>query len=352
MQLELAKANNEMAAKLMKTLPKGSVFSPLSIGYALSLVHQGAIGNTETELTKFLGRKYTMDDLSALLKQFNNDLMKLTNALVINKNYVLHDSYLDSMRQLALINTEDFSQAVKVAKQINSYIEQKTNGMIKDIVKEEQVTPATVMFLINTVYFKANWDRPFEVALTRKELFNATTEVDMMTRTGKMSYYLDPTTKAQMIEMNYQGGQYCMGFILPAEGEDLRSCVSCLDKTQNCSTTKVKVHIPKFTHRKQTELVPLLQKLGVSDLFSSGSARLDKMTPQLGTCVSDIIHEAVVIVDEKGTEAAAVTVIRCMSESFRVEPDPVVFYANRPFLYYICHIPSNMMLFVGDYDGK
>jgi serpin B/serpin B11/12 len=95
-----------------------------------------------------------------------------------------------------------------------------------------------------------------------------------------------------------------------------------------------------------------MQALGVNDLFNESTCKLDAMTSAAGTFVSAMIHEAVVIVDEAGTEAAAATVAVCCQESCMMGPPPAVFYANHPFIYYIKHNISDLILFVGDYHGE
>lgn len=144
-----------------------------------------------------------------------------------------------------------------------------------------------------------------------------------------------------------------MGIILPRENIDVNKCGNYLCANIAYTTQYVEVHLPKFTHRKNIDLIPLMQKMGVTDVFSSLKSQLDKMTIIGVTYVSTMIHEAVVIVDEDGTEAAAVTVAVCVNESCSMrKPKSTVFYANRSFIYYIKHVPTNTLLFVGDFQGN
>ena len=95
---------------------------------------------------------------------------------------------------------------------------------------------------------------------------------------------------------------------------------------------------------------PNLKKLGVNDLFSSDSADLNLIGDEL--YVSEIMHEAVVIVDEQGTEAAAFTAVMLATRSAKIQQQPILFKADHPFIYYIKHNTSNLILFIGFYDAN
>lgn len=344
-------SNNTLAVKLFETLPPNSICSPLSIAYILSLLHLGSGGNTEVELTTVLGSKNSIRNLADVFGLFNNDIIKLANTILVNGSKCLQPEFLEMVKDLALVSNEDFKVPAPVVAKANDFIERNTNGLIKDIVKPAHVTADTVCILINTIYFKTVWDSQFKVKHTKKMTFNNGTtnpQVDMMTQVEDFPYFETPAVK--VLEMPYKGKEFCMGFILPKDHANLRGCIQYLTKGQRRSR-EVTVYIPKFTHRKNTGLVPVMQALGVNDLFSGDKCNLDAMSMAAGTYVSDMIHEAVVIVDEAGTEAAAVTVAVCVQESCMMCPPPAVFKADHPFIYYIKHRPSDLILFVGDYHG-
>lgn len=347
------KASNHNFTKVLSSiLDQDQIFSPLSILYVLSLLHHGASENTEKQLDKIFGKKYSWEQLEKLNQVFNvetnkslvSQTVKLANAVIINKNCQINDSYLDAIGKLARIVHEDFRNVAHIVKITNEFIENGTNHLIKNIIKNGDITPDILMILINTIYFKASWSEQFKKNLTKKEYFNKDKIVDMMMITNTFNYYED--SKKQILELLYQSQDYSMGFILPAPGVTLD--VNELDfdpakfKYQN-----VEVHIPKFTHRVNIDLIPVLQKMGLTDLFND-NCNLNKICSNIH--VSKVIHEAVVIVDENGTEAAAVTVVM-MKESYRRKSkEPVIFYANRSFIYYIRHV-SGLVLFFGHYHG-
>ena len=325
------------------------VFSPLSITFALSLLHLGARGNTDKQLTELFGHKYSVNELNDIYTLFNNDVMRLTNALIINEKYKVNDQYMNMIKGLALVENRDFGDGSLVVKRVNDYIDTNTKGLIKNILKQNDVSASTVMVLINTIYFKADWLHEFKHENTYKAPFRGIKgEVDMMRQTNSFNYY--ENDKLQIIEMAYKNVEYVMGVILPkgdavpklSNGE-FGALVGKLGREI------VELHLPKFKHRKNVQLVPVLQKLGVTDLFNS-KADLEIAGRAY---VSNVIHEAVVIVDERGTEAAAVTVI--VMKEMAVGPEhrkTIVFRADHEFIYYIRHVPTNVVLFYGDFNGN
>ena len=337
---------NILTEKLFNQTSIDRVFSPLSIAYALSLVHLGAGGNTNSELTQLFGNKYTLDTLKQMYKLFNNNVVKMTNCLAVNQHQQVNPEYLQMLDSIALVMNVQFND--DLVKTLNAYIEQNTKGLIKDVIKK--VNPSDLAILINTVYFKAKWLNPFDKYFTKKADFTnalTTTQVDMMYQKKKIPYYED--SAIQLIELLYVGNEFCFGVLLPKQV----GIVPILDINQlgiviqSLKSEDVRLSLPKFTHRRNVNLIPLLQQSGVNDLFTY-TANLDKIAQ--GTFISTAIHEAVVIVDEEGTEAAATTVMM-MSKGLVMTKD-FVFNANHSFIYYIRHNPTNTVLFVGDYHGN
>ena len=365
--------NNNLASKMFSGMDTDKVFSPLSIAFALSLLHIGARENTDAELCKLFGGEYDISDLEAIHHIFNNDVVKMTNCLAINHHLDVNEHYLALLKNIALITKEDFSNCEFVKDKLNEFIKMNTNGLIQNVITS--LDPNTFAVLINTIYFKANWEYTFSKSMTSDALFtNSTgiestvaTAVKLMTLEKRLPYFED--SQIQMIEMPYVGNQFCMGVVLPKAPSGFQSLfdgfMSNFTKKQNffesfdvnkineyvkqlTTNENIKVYIPKFTHRKNIDLGSVLKKVGVVDLFSP-SANLGEISKDL--YVSEAIHEAVVIVDEDGTEASAVTVMMMLESCCMKPKQPKLFRADHSFIYYIRHKPTNMILFVGDYHG-
>lgn len=348
---EFSLSSNSLAQKLFSVLEPNCIHSPLSISYILSLLHFGAINRTEKQFTDLMGTQNTIENLICASKIFNTDIIKLANTIIVNKLMPIKKEYLELVSSLAMISNEDFSNPALIVEQANNFIEKNTNGLIKDILKIEMVDLNTIMILINTIYFKTCWSCPFNKNLTCQEKFNGKKLVNMMTNTEYYLYYQDKVV--QMVELSYQGNEFCMGFILPRKNKTLNVCSNYLNNIK-LEYTRVEVHIPKFIQRKNINLIESLKKLGLIDIFDMKKSAMNKMIDISGqnAYCSTMIHEAVIIVDEEGTEAAAVTVAVMMEESCCYEPDPEIFYANHSFVYYIKHRPTNTLIFVGDYHGN
>lgn len=350
-QKKICQSSNTLALKLFDVLEDNCVCSPIGIGYILSFPHMGSVCKTEQQITNLMTIKNSPDDLMACSKTFNSDIMQLENLILVNKNMQIKQEYLKMVEQLAIVSNEDFSDKNAICHKTNEFFKQNnTNNLIKDILKTDMIDSDSAIILINTVNFKTVWAVPFEKYGTRWEKFNKTKEIKMMKNIGYYSYYEDKF--AQLIMLPYKGNEFCMGVILPKENVDFNQCVDYLGKNITYTTEYVDIHFPKFTQRRNIDLIPLMQKMGVTDLFSSQKARLDRMTTCDGTYVSTFIHGAVVQVDEAGTGATAGAVAVCTDESSMVGPKSIVFYANRSFIYYIEHIPTNTPLIVGDFHGN
>lgn len=340
-----------------------NIFSPISIIFCLGLIQLSAAGRTDQQLTKILGHKYNLSELEYLYRTFNNSVMKITNAMIIDYDSRINEEYLDMINKLAIIINDHFTNSDLIVSKINSYIEKNTDGMIKDIVKPTDISNKTPFVLINTVYFKASWQNKFLASNTKKMIFNKINSnvVQMMHQIANFNYYSNGSV--QMIELPYSEKDYVMGIILPknlSTDSELEYSINNIpifppaeitELINNLEYKLVDLYLPRFTHRKNIQLPPILKKMGLFDIFDE-RADLDITLDKIP--VSNIIHEAVVIVDENGTEAAAATIVTTTSASLgpSIKPEPIVFKADHAFIYYIRYVPNNLFLFYGDYQGN
>ena len=327
------------------TMEEGKVTSPLSIAYILSLLQLGSSGNTQQQLIDLFGFDENIETLIQIVKIFNTDIIRLANTIIVNNLYPLKQDYSDIVNKAALISNEDFNNNQAIVTKVNNFISANTNNLINDILKPEHINTDTTSVLINTIYFKSLWKVPFEPHLNYKAAFNKISECTMMRTKSYFSYYEDGDV--QIVELPYVNKDYCMGFVLPKNND-----VNCHKYLMNAKYEKqyIDARIPKFTQRCNIDLISVLSELGLVDIFTPNAA-LDKMCDGAKPYVGVMIHEAVVIVSETGTEAAAVTVAVCTLGSCCIGPKAIIFNADHTFAYYIKHYPSNMPLFVGKYSG-
>lgn len=345
-------SNNNFVQKLFDIMERDCIFSLFNISSLLALIQLGSSEITLTELTKILNKQYTITELSDLIDMFNNPFIKTVNIILVNQNYPIKLEYLKMINELALISNENFSDSISVSKKTNQLIEKYTNSLIKRAISPNDINENFPLILISIIYFKANWKESFDPADTSEKVFynqNGETKVDMMKITNSFSYFED--TSYQVLNMLYENDDYAMTFILSKSDFYLDNKIP-IDEFMNIDWNslrkeEVTVYLPKFTHRKRIDLTNPLQLIGLNNLFNC-NAKLDKIADNI--YITKIIHEAVVVIDEKGTEASALMNIGMAKSSFGgYFGKERIFNANHPFAYYISHIPSKTILFIGEY---
>ncbi|BCS82884.1 serine protease inhibitor [Cotonvirus japonicus] len=357
----LTSSNNQFTIDIFNNFDGSTnIFSPISLLYSLSLIQLAADGKTDRQLTHVLEHKYTTDDLEYLSQILNGSIIKSTNMFIVNDKYHINPNYKSLIKDLIHIVNINFKKPSTIVNKINYFVETNTNGMIKEIVNENDIDVDTSLVLINTVYFKSQWKKKFNEKNTTKKKFHRTSDdlIDMMHQIGSFNYYENKAV--QLVEMLYSNEEYTMGIILPRlyntdsvdytiNNVPIFTAPEINEYINNCQYVKVDLSIPKFIQRKKYDMVTILKKMGITHIFNE-NADLNILTEKQN--ISKIIHESVIIVDESGTEASSTTVVTGKSIMSRPSQEkPVVFIADHPFVYYIRYIPSNLFLFFGDYQG-
>lgn len=339
-----------------------NLISPLSISFALGMIQLATIGNTDKELTNLFNHKYNLDELQYIYRHFNNEIVKMNNVFIINQNKPINKEYLQMIEPMTMVVHKNFDDAPLIAEKINQYVEQNTDGMIKNIITPKNINPRMFFVLVNTIYFKGSWKNKFDVRNTTKMKFHKTDDdmVDMMHQVNYFNYY--ENEMVQLVELPYDEKNYAMGIVLPKkylEEDEMGFSVNNVpqltpfelnEMINNIQYTRVDLYLPKFTQRKNIDLVPILEKLGVTTLFHPKDAGLDLISKDI--YLSYIIHESIIIVDELGTEAVATTVIGAKSTAVLEKETPKLFKANHAFVFYIRDVSNNLFLFYGDYQGS
>jgi serpin B len=356
---ETVSGNNTFAFEFYRTLfsvNENTFISPYSISSALAMTYAGAKNETERQMKNvmhyYIDQSNThqgfFDINTSLEKSAKNPGMKLSvaNALWKKENFQFKKDFLD----LAKKYYDAAIYPLKGAKQINDWADKKTNGKIKEIVSEGDVSDAKLV-LTNAIYFKADWLEQFKEKNTFKDrfhkLYGGDVEVQMMNRYGEVKYFEDNENK--VIELPYKGEKLSMILILPNEKKSIMDLIPSIDQKKfayyNSKLFKheVSISIPKFSFETEYHLNKTLSGMGMIDAFNPDKADFSGMsTEQL--YISDVIHKAFIEVNEKGSEAAAVTAVIMKTTSVERE---LVFYANRPFMFLICDMETKSILFMG-----
>lgn len=337
---------------------KNYFVSPLSLHVALGMLANGADGKTKEELTTGLRVSSDLATTNSIYKDLMEGLPnadpKVTNTIAnsvwYRNTFSVEKSFLDVLKASFNAQTyaEDFNNTATVGK-INNWASDNTNGKIKKVI--EQIEPAHVMFLMNALYFKGDWKIPFKTENTHDADFAGTTgtkSVKMMSMQEKVKYA--KRSNYQALELAYGGGNYVMTIVLPegktSVGEVINTMSANEWKSLNTALAEQKVIIglPKFTVEYETNLNNVLGKMGMPTMFTD-LADLSKISPPAGKIkVGFVKQNTFVAVDEKGTEAAAVTTIGVELTSMPILPE---FICNRPFAFFISEKQSNTILFAG-----
>lgn len=355
------------------------VCSPLSITYVLSMVNDGATGITEQELEQTLGfhaggiqavNNYCKNLIDNLPHVDEKVQLNIANAIFVNEKYQLKKQFQQDMANYYDAKAEalDFSSPSTLDR-INGWCDEKTRGMIPTIL--ERVEPLTVSYLLNAIYFKAEWASMFEKNETREETFttpDGETRVPLMHQNVYMNYLRNDQYAA--VSIPYGNGQWMMTVMLPEDGKTTDDVISSLavsgwstdflkNPLREARRYAVDLKLPRFETAFDTDdaggLIELLKGMGIRRAFDGNSAEIPNMCENGNLYISMMKQKAKIKVNEEGSEAAAVTIAGVNFTSAggdTQEPPKATFHANRPFVYLIHEQSSGVILFVGKFMGK
>ena len=324
------------------------VVSPYSAGVALSMLAEGAEGETKAEFDNALNdHLFAAEDLGS-----NEDIIiKSSNSLWISDNFSVRNRYVSLLEKDfdALVTTQNFSDPATV-QAINNWCSEHTAGKIKGIVDE--LSPNDVMVLVNALYFNAPWQKEFDPEGTAPATFKGVSddkEVQMMY--SRDMYEYAEYQGCQLIRLPYEGGRYAMTVVLPPSGWGIDSILPYVTGTtykgamQMLSRQEVIFRMPKFKLETSLVLDKALKKMGIYTAYTPAAdfKGISAMGPlQLGT----VKQKCYIDVTEKGTEAAAVTSVQVRLTS--ASPKPVArMTVDRPFLFIISDTQTDNILFIG-----
>jgi len=349
---------------------KSFIYSPLSVTYVLGMVNDAATGKTEQELEQTLGfheggiqavNEYCKTLIENLPKADEKVTLDIANAIFLNKNYQLKEQFQKDMQEYYKAKAEalDFSSP-KTLDHINGWCKDKTRGMIPSIL--ENVDPSVVSYLLNAIYFKADWAKKFDPKNTKTETFTTETgkqiKMPMMQMDADIAYLRNDTYS--VISIPYGNGLWNMTIWLPEEGKAIDDVIALMaeDKTaftnvEFTSSYLVNLKLPRFETATDTEEMPggltgLLKNMGINQAFNPGCKEIINMCSS-PVYIDMMRQKAKINVNEEGTETSVVTVAAMATAAF---PELSTFHANRPFIYAICERSSGVILSVGKFTGE
>lgn len=338
---------------------KNIIVSPLSISYALSMTLNGATGATREAMLEALRvNGITPEIINSSYKSLSEALLSvdkrvnisIANSVWTENNFVVKKPFTDILTKYYSAEARSFDiDDPLVPKQINTWIEGKTNGLIKDMV--DKLNDNTVMLLINAIYFKGIWNSKFDKANTVSRSFyksdGTTIEVPMMKQKADFKVYSG--VNFVLAEFPYGQGNFVMDVFLPNENNGLNSVASSLTDDNfrkwiaGLAKRETDLSFPRFKNSYKKELKSILSDMGMGLAFTDGADFSNISDRNL--LINDVTHQAFIETNEEGTEAAAATIVDIGVTS--MPPAPFILNIDHPFIYIIRETTTNTILFMG-----
>lgn len=379
---EVVNAVNQFAFDLYYQLEQsetGNIFySPYSIFSALAMTYEGAKGETAEEMESVLHFP-EVDTLRANFAAIYNNInkedkeyeLKTGNALWVQQDYPFLDDYLNIVERYyggKAVNVDFVREPEKSIQTINSFIEEQTNGKIKDLIPEGAINELTRLVLTNAIYFKGTWEWEFDKSDTKEKDFKITpkevVKIQMMHMDpDKTEFNYAELEKLQILELPYKGENISMLILLPKQGEtydyeteeiivynytlgDIELSAEKLNEYKaHMKKTKLdSISVPKFEFDTKYFMKEVLSAMGMHSAFSS-DADFSGIDGKRNLFINQVIHQAYVNVDEEGTEAAAATAVGMVETA--MPRNMKIFNADHPFIFIIQEKETGAILFLG-----
>ncbi|KAH7849303.1 hypothetical protein Vadar_015986 [Vaccinium darrowii] len=377
-------ANQLMLKKIQNGFSKNIVSSSLSIEAVLNMLVAGSTGRTLERMLGFLGSK-SVDEVNAKSRKMmavaeycecaedasNGPILNVINGAWVDQRFPLVHKYEEEVLKAIFKcegNTVDFAtKADQVVDEINSWADTASRGLINEILQHGSVPRETALILANAIYFKGIWDCDYKFDARRTEdrkfyLLNGSTVLAPFMTSGR-TYYCGSFDGFKVLKIPYQSGKsnnFSMYFFLPDEQDGLQNLLVLLDSDSGFLNQKYrelreqkldKFWIPKFKFSFNFDVSKVMHDMGESSSFIENPRDLSEMlqncenVPFLNT---KMFQKAYIEVDEKGTEAVAITVLHCEGCG---RPPPKIkrlsFVADHPFIFMITEERSGLVFFTG-----
>lgn len=367
------------AISQMPTGKQSSIISPISVTYVLGMLNDGASGNTAREITSVVGfgegktqavNEFCRKLIDEAPETDPSVTLEIAN-IVIGNNYRHVDfepQYKWDMQDYyrAEITNLDFSQKTETLAEVNGWCNDKTHGMIPEILNESELKTNALLLLMNAIYFKATWTDKFDPDDTRDKTFTTengqTQSRPMMHRKAGAEY--SENDVCTMLNLPYgSGDKWSMKVLLPREGKTVDDVINSLNAESwqalrhNSWYPVIDIEMPRFKTSFETDLKQPLSGMGAPTMFTPGAAEFPNICSNYKQDLYVFLmkQKAAIEVDEEGTKASAVTItglVDSAAPGSYEKPMSVDFHANRPFVYVIQEASTGVIFFLGTYRGE
>ena len=361
-QDSLVNSYNQVGLDIFKTsynhidVDSNLLISPYSISVAMTMAYMGANGTTKEEMGEVLHLTSLSDfsinnsnlEIMDSLQTSGLDTMLIANSIWYRDDIQLVDDFTNVCKDKYLSQVEELNFYNLNAKDIiNEWVSDNTNGKITELV--EEVTPDNVLFIINALYFKGTWKKIFDESATSNKAFTLSSGADVQVSTMAQmdTFKIIDNSEIKALELPYSDGKYSMIIILPEINYGIDSLILNLDQEtwsqweSEFIEHTVQVYLPKFIFDYNDNLINEFDSLGMRKAFSDAADFTNLYAPG-GIWISKIMHKTLIDVNEKGSEAAAATEVE-----FTWGNNPILFKANRPFMFMIKNNVTGVVAFLG-----
>ena len=341
---------------------ENTLISPLSVLVALAMTVNGAEGETRTQMEEVLGM--SAEDLNTYVHAYMESLpeeegykLSLANSIWFtdDEKFTVNEDFLQLNADYygAGIYETPFDDSTR--KDINLWVEENTDGMIKDIL--DKIPDEAVMYLVNALAFEAEWPKAYEKSDVREGIFTTEDGVEQaveLMHSSEYQYLEDENAKGFI--KYYLDNNYAFAALLPDENVSVEEYVNSLtgerlhamlSEPVNISVTAA---LPKFETEYDMEMSDVLKEMGMSLAFEPDLAEFSKLGTHVdgNIYINRVLHKTFISVAEKGTKAGAATVVEMVTECAMeemVEPKKVIL--DRPFIYMLIDCEHQIPFFIG-----
>jgi serpin B len=362
----LAADNLSFAVDLYQALRTNDgnlVFSPASISIALAMAYAGSATTTAAEIASVMQFTLPADRLHpafdaldlALTTQpsgapENAFALTIANAAWGQQGFSFLSTYLDLLAEYygAGLRTADFMKAPEPSRvAINAWVSEETSQQIPQLLPAGSIDGSTRLVLTDAVYFHGDWQTPFDPGSPAGTFHAPSGDVSVPMMTKETTYPVWTGMGWTAVALPYVGGTTFMILVVPDAGTftDFEAALTATGLTTILAAQGGggALVMPRFKFSTAESLAGTLGAMGMPDAFNSGTADFSGIDGQRDLYISDVVHQADIAVDEKGTTAAAATGVVFKNAS-AISPTVVV---DRPFLFFIVHQPTGALLFAG-----
>ncbi|MGQ7868313.1 serpin family protein [Sunxiuqinia sp. sy24] len=365
---QLVEADNALGLELFSQVnaelkeDENLMISPLSISLALAMVYNGAEEDTKAQMERVLHKTgFSAEQINQAYKLLVDALgshdpkveLSIANAIFHRDDFNVKSDFISTNQSYYAAEVEalDFKNPDAALSRVNGWVKDQTRNKIEKII--EEVSSNDVMYLINAIYFNGQWTYRFDKDKTADRVFytekgNELQVPSMMLEKTSLNY--TETEQFQLLELPYGSEKYSMLIFLPHENYSTHDVIGDLNQAklnnwlENLHQRNLKVYLPKLEFAYESSLVDNLKALGMNDAFDASRSNFSGISNRSDLFLSEVKHKSFIKLDEKGTEAAAVTGVTVAVTSIGPEP---VFDVNRPFVFAIREKDTNAFLFMG-----